>query len=125
MAKATVDTLAAEVQKILDDYGGDVTRLTKETVRKIGTKGVQALKSSSNIFKGSGKYAAGWTKKVEETRLGAKATLYNGKVPGLPHLLEHGHAKRGGGRVPGRVHIQPVEEELTKALQDDLERAIK
>lgn len=124
MAKSTVDTLAADIQKILDSYDGDVTRLTKETVRKIGTKGVQALKSSSGVFGGSGKYAAGWSSKVEENRLGAKATLHNSKVPGLPHLLENGHAKRGGGRVPGRVHIKPVEDELEKAFVQDLERTL-
>ena len=56
--------------------------------------------------------------------MGAKATLYNAKVPGLPHLLEHGHAKRGGGRVSGRVHIAPVEEELEKAFTQELERAL-
>lgn len=124
MAKSTVDTLAADIQKILEDYDGDVTRLTKETVRKIGTKGVQALKSSSSVFGGSGKYASGWSSKVEESRLGAKATLYNSKVPGLPHLLENGHAKRGGGRVPGKVHIKPVEDELDKAFTQDLERKL-
>lgn len=124
MAKATVDTLAAEVQKILEKYEGDIDNLTKQTVRKIGNKGVQALKSASGVFGGSGKYAAGWSQKVEEDGLGHKTTLYNKRLPGLPHLLEHGHAKRGGGRTAGTVHIKPVEDELVKAFQDDLERGI-
>ena len=42
-------------------------------------------------------------------------------VPGLPHLLEYGHAKRGGGRVPGRAHIKPVEDKITK----DFERKVR
>ena len=124
MAKSTVDTLAADIEKILADYDEDITNLTKDTVKKIGQKGVQALKSNSSIFKGTGKYASGWASKVEETRMGSKATLYNAKVPGLPHLLEHGHAKRGGGRVSGLVHIKPVEDELEKAFTQELEQGI-
>lgn len=125
MAKTTIDTLAADVQKILEDYEDDVNNLTRETVRKIGSKGVQALRSSSKAsFGGSGKYAAGWSQKTEASYMGYKATLYNKRVPGLPHLLEHGHAKRGGGRVEGRVHIKPVEDELTRAFTQDLKRGL-
>ena len=125
MAKgSTVDTLAADIEQILEDYVGDVENLTVEAVREIGKKGVQALRSNSSVFKGTGKYKSGWSSKVEDTRMGAKATLYNSKVPGLPHLLEHGHAKRGGGRVSGTVHIKPVEDELEKAFTQELEKKI-
>ena len=124
--KSTVDTLAADIQTILNEYEGDIELLNKETVKKIGQKGKQALQDNSRrSFDGTGKYAAGWSVKVEEkSRAFAKATLYNAKLPGLPHLLEHGHAKRGGGRVSGRVHIRPVEEELEKAFVEELESQI-
>lgn len=122
--RSTVDTLAADIQKILDEYEEDVQNLSKEAVKKIGQKGVEALKSSSGVFGGTGKYASGWSSKVEETRMGARATLYNSKVPGLPHLLEYGHAMRGGGRVSGKVHIKPVEDELINAFEQELEREL-
>lgn len=125
MAKrSTVDTLASDIQQILSEYVGDVENLTAETVKQIGQKGVQALKSSSDVFGGTGKYRSGWSSKVEETRSGARATLYNAKVPGLPHLLEYGHALRGGGRVSGTVHIKPVEDELEKAFTQELENRL-
>ena len=122
--RSTVYTLAADIQKILDEYEEDVQNLSKEAVKKIGQKGVEALKSSSGVFGGTGKYASGWSSKVEETRMGARATLYNSKVPGLPHLLEYGHAMRGGGRVSGKVHIKPVEDELINAFEQELEREL-
>lgn len=125
MARSTVETLAADIQDILREYGKNVDTLTRETVQKIGQKGVEALKSNSSIFGGEGKYKSGWRSKVETTRFKSMATLYNATVPGLPHLLENGHAKRGGGRVPGRVHIKPVEDELTKAFETDLKEAIR
>ena len=125
MAKTTVETLAADIQAILAESGEEITSLTKETVKKVGQKGVQALRSNSSIFGGSGKYASGWASKVEDSRLGAKAILYNAKVPGLPHLLEHGPAKRGGGRVAGRIHIAPVEEELDRMFTSELEAGLR
>lgn len=124
MAKTTIDTLAADIQKILEEYETDVTEMTQEVVRKVGQKGVQALRSNSSIFNGN-RYASGWSSKVETNRLGSKATLYNAKVPGLPHLLEHGHALRNGGRYAGRVHIAPVEAELEKVFTQDLEAGIQ
>lgn len=124
MAKTTVNTLAIDIQKILDEYEGDARNLAKETVKKVAKKGVEALKSASGVFGGTGKYKSGWTSKIEETRLSVKATLYNAKEPGLVHLLEYGHAKRGGGRVAGRPHVKPVEEELAKVFEEELENAL-
>lgn len=122
MAKSTVDTLAKDIKEILKEYSEDVTGYTKEAVDRAGKKGVEALRSNSRSnFGGSGKYASGWTSKVEESRTGSFAILHNARLPGFPHLLENGHAKRGGGRVLGTVHIAPVEEELVEAFQKDIE----
>lgn len=116
------EQLADQIRLILSEYEGDVLRNSKECVRKVGSKGVQALKSASMAkFGGTGKYAAGWTQKVTEGRFGAETVLHNATTPGLPHLLEHGHAKRGGGRVPGRAHIKPVEETMVREFENMIE----
>lgn len=124
MAKKTpVDNLAEAVQKALQKYAEDTTVTTKELVRTITKKGAQSVKQSSAGAYGSGRYSKGWTSTVEETRLGATGVIYN-KTPGLPHLLEKGHAKRVGGRVPGRPHIAPVEEEIVKDFPKELEERL-
>ena len=38
---------------------------------------------------------------------------------------EHGHAKRGGGRVPGKSHIAPAEQAGIDQLEKDIERSLR
>ena len=118
--KSPIERLQADVSAILEEYGEEVAEHLDEVTKDIGKKGAKALRSSSSgSFGGSGKYARGWTYEVEEGRLGTTVTIYN-RTPGLPHLLENGHAKRGGGRVPGRSHIAPVEAELIDAYEKEV-----
>lgn len=116
--RVPADQLAAAVDKILEKYGDDVRDNVNDIVKDITKKGVQTLKSQArSAVGGTGKYASGWTSQVETGRVSAQGTIYNGALPGLPHLLEHGHANRNGGRTPGRVHIAPVEEALVKEFE--------
>lgn len=114
--RIAADQLAATVDKILDKYGDDVQENMSSIVKEMSKKGAKEIKSQAR-FGGTGKYASGWTSQVETGRMSSQGTIYNGSVPGLPHLLEHGHANRGGGRTPGQIHIAPVEEALVKEFE--------
>ena len=116
--KVPIDRLTEEVEKILNEYGEHVQENLGDIVKQMSKKGAQTLRSQSkNTFKGTGEYAKGWTSRAETGRFSAQGTIYNKDVPGLPHLLEHGHANRGGGRTPGRVHIKTVEDALIKEFE--------
>lgn len=123
MAKTTTDKFAAGIAKVLEQYQDDIVKDTDALVKKLGQQGAKELKNASRIFGGTGEYANGWKSKTQKSRLGATATIYNEKA-GLPHLLENGHAKRGGGRVAGRTHIAPVEEKLVKEFEKAVTKAI-
>ena len=127
MQTVTADNLDKAINKILEQYKDDVTMTVKDLSMKFTKKGAEAVGQSAGAAFGGGKYARSWTSHYEEDRLSAQGVIYS-KVPGLPHLLEKGHAKRGGGRVSGRTHIQPVEKELIEAFErtvkDDIQRGI-
>ena len=120
--KIPIDRLSAEINKILTEYGNEVKENVDEAAQRVTKAGVKAVKgNASGSFGGTGKYAKGWKSKFETGRLSSQGIIYNGDLPGLPHLLEHGHANRNGGRTPGRVHIAPVEQKII----EDFEKAVK
>lgn len=123
MAKVPVDRLADAVQKVLRDYAQDVDKDVNDLTRAIGKKGAQAVKQASAGAFGGGVYSKSWTSTLETSRFGSTAVIHS-KKPGLPHLLENGHAKRNGGRVSGRSHIAPVEEKLVEEFQKAVEQAL-
>ena len=118
------DKLAKEIEKILAQYGDDIKANLDEITKEFAKKGAKAVSASAKQnFKGTGKYAQSETSQYESGRTSAQGIIYN-KIPGLPHLLENGHAKRGGGRVSGRPHISPVEEQLVKEYTEAVKKKL-
>ena len=109
--------LERAVRDILQDYSVEVAKAAEEAVTEVSKEATKKLRQTSP--KRSGKYGKGWASKVEKTPTTAEATVY-GKTGTyqLAHLLEHGHARRGGGRnVDGIEHIKPVEEWAIKEVE--------
>lgn len=127
MARATpLDRLAQTIQNELADYAVGVTDTLKEATKKVTKAGVNALRAEARQkFKGTGKYAKGWTSTVETGKHSAQGVIYNKDAPGLPHLLENGHAKRGGGRTAGVPHIATVEEMIALQFTEEVERLLE
>ena len=119
--RTPIERLDTAINKILTDYAEEVAQNVDEVTVKVAQAGATALRASSRqTFGGSGRYAGGWTTTVQRDRSGVSAVIHNAAAPGLPHLLEHGHANRGGGRTPGRSHIAPVEDAVVNAFQEEV-----
>ena len=115
--------LTIEIEKALREYTEEVEESIAQIIKEDVEAAVKELKDTSP--KKTGEYARGWSAKKEMTDGGIKMTIYNKTKPQLTHLLEFGHAKRGGGRVAARPHIAPVEEKLIDKVTRDIETAIR
>lgn len=122
--KVAIGGLANAVMKELNDYAQAATEDVKKAVKNAGTavrKDIQA-----NAPTDTGAYAKSWSvKNVSETSHSLEVVVYSRNRYQMAHLLEFGHAKRGGGRVPGRAHIAPAEEAGIKQLEAEIERCLR
>lgn len=103
----------------LRNYAADVQDEIEIASKEEAQNLVKALKAHSP--KKTGSYRKGWKLKKSGKH---KYVVYNKTDYQLTHLLEHGHAKRDGGRVEARVHIRPAEEIAIRNFMDRVEGAI-
>ena len=124
MANIKIDDLADEINKGLKEYADLATSDIKKAVRKAGNTVRKDI--SANAPKDTGAYAKSWsTKKTKETANSLEITVYSRNRYQLAHLLEHGHAKRGGGRVAARPHIAKAEQNGIKEYENEINKALK
>lgn len=123
-SKIQIDQFASAVRDILQEYTDEVTTVTKEVTRETGTMVRKQIKDTAP--KETGKYAKSWrVKTVLETSTKLETVVHSPNRYMLAHLLEHGHAKRGGGRVPAIPHLAPAEEAGNEFMEKELERRLK
>ena len=117
--KCTIDNLAKTIMEGLQEYADVASEDVKTAVRKAG-KNVKA-EISANAPKRTGAYAKSWAVKTQkETANSLEVVVHSKNRYQIAHLLEHGHAKRGGVRVAGIPHIAPAEENAVKQLEEDI-----
>lgn len=114
-----INDFAAEINRTLTNYAHGVGEDIEKLAEKVAKKGAQRLKARSPVG-ARHRYAKGWRAK----KIGKQWVVHNTEYQ-LTHLLEKGHAKVGGGRVPAKVHIAPVEEEMITEFIQGVEGAIR
>lgn len=112
----SIDSMTDEIMKGLREYADLADDEMKNAVRKTAKSVKDEI--TSNAPKRTGKYAKSWTtKKTKENSHSLEMTVHSKDRYQLAHLLENGHAKRGGGRVSGRPHIAPAEQHGEEMLE--------
>ncbi|MCI0767868.1 HK97 gp10 family phage protein [Bacillus sp. TL12] len=115
---SSINDFANEIARELQRYSNALEEDVEKATEEVSDNLVDDLQQNSP--KRTGKYRKGWRKKKE----GKKYIIHNKTHYQLTHLLEKGHAKKGGGRVPAKVHIAPAEERAIADLLERVERAV-
>lgn len=99
-------------------YSKEVAEDLEKAKIEVAKLGVRKIKEKSPVK--TGDYKRGWRRK--KTRTGQ--IIHNKDEYRLTHLLEHGHAKRNGGRTKAQPHIKPVEIDLSEEFEAIVRRKL-
>ena len=117
------EQLAKEVMDGLEEYADLAVDVMKKEIQETGKSVKQQI--SQTAPKKSGRYAKSWAvKKTKETSNSLEVTVHSKNRYMLTHLLENGHAKRGGGSVRAIHHIAPAAEADIRELEERITRAL-
>lgn len=124
MAKVSIDAMADAIMKELNDYANAASDDMKSAVQKAAKTVKTEIQAGAPVR--SGKYKKSWaTKNTAESSNKLEITVYSRNRYQIAHLLEHGHAKRGGGRVSARPHIAAAEAAGIEQLEQEIERCLR
>jgi len=124
--KVNIDGLSEAIADALEGFDHEVKDKSKQVVKRVARKCKKNISAAAP--KKSGEYAKSWASKTtKNTEDSLEITLYS-KMPGLPHLLEHGHVINLHGTILGvggaRPHIGKAEQEASKDLVKELEKIL-
>ena len=124
MGSIKIDQLAEAVTEELSQYRQDVVDHIKASVESAAKDCKKDIQQNSPSRTGS--YKKGWRDvKAFESESDIRFQVHNKTDYQLAHLLEHGYAKRNGGRVEGRPHIGPAADRAAKKLIKEAKVAVK
>ena len=116
--------LADAIMDTLEEYSELATKDLKQAVRDAGETVRKEIRT--NAPKDTGDYAKSWAvKKMKETSSSLTVAVHSRNRYQLAHLLEFGHAKRGGGRVAAQPHIASAEQKGMEYLEEEIRKALE
>lgn len=120
----TSDKLALEIVDGLKEFSEEVAHDVKAATQDAAE--VVQSEIRTNAPKDTGAYARSWTiTKVAERPHSVTFAIHSKNRYQLAHLLERGHAKRNGGRVPAQPHIANAEDKGIEFLEREIRRRIE
>lgn len=122
--RVNINSLADAIKDTLKEYSDVSAEKVKTAVKEAGKTVKKEIEMSAP--KDTGDYSRSWAvKNVKETANSLEVSVHSKSHYQLAHLLEFGHAKRGGGRVSGKVHIASAEAKGIEQFEKDVEKALK
>ena len=123
-ASVSIGNMTDAIMKELNAYADTTADGVKTAVQRAAKTVKSEIQAGAPMKTGA--YKKSWAaKNTAESANKLEITVYSRNRYQLAHLLEHGHAKRGGGRVPGKSHIAPAEQAGIDQLEKDIERSLR
>ena len=118
----SIDQFEDALRETLDEYNKNVVKISKQKAKESIDKLVKNTKATAPQNRPQYKNKI-TSKKTKEDSFGVEYTWYvSGSEYRLSHLLEHGHAKRGGGRTKAFHFIQnaltPIMSDYVKSIEE-------
>ncbi len=111
------DEFASALSDILDGIVDSADDAVFDLVHDALVEGRDEWRKNANGF--GWKYGKAVTYRTLRQKHGVEGYIFSRK-PGLPHLLEKGHAKIGGGRTRAFEHVKPAANHAFKFARDHL-----
>jgi hypothetical protein len=122
--RVRIDQMAHVIMEGLQEYADLATDDMKAAVKKAGNEAKKDIQANAPVKTGA--YKKSWTvKTTKETSNAMEVVVHSKNRYQLAHLLEFGHAKRGGGRTRAFPHIAPAEQRAAELLEREVEAALK
>lgn len=121
--RVSVDQMAEAIVQSMAEYAELSNETMKKSVTEVGQSVRKDIQSGAPVK--TGRYKKSWAvQKVKENANTLVVAVHSRDRYQIAHLLEQGHAKRGGGRVAAIPHIAPAEQRGAEELVSKIERGL-
>ncbi len=120
-----IDQLANQIAKELSEYTKEIAEGVKEAVDITSKELLKDIRADAP--KRTGDYKKSLKTKTTREDFYDKTNTWYSKKPHyrLTHVLENGHAKRGGGRTKPHPHIAKNEEKAKQTFEERVRQVIE
>ena len=120
----SIDEMDNAIMEELEKYADLAADELKAAVRVTEASVRKDIQAGAPVD--TGKYKKSWSvKNVREDSESIELVVHSRNRYQIAHLLEHGHAKRGGGRVAAKPHIASAEQRGNEKLVQTIEQKLK
>lgn len=117
--------IGMKIIKELETYSNDLVERVNISSKKCANKLKREIQGNSP--EKTGDYKKGWrVRQVYKSHTLSQYVVHNATDYQLTHLLEFGHAIKGGTqRVKPIPHIAPAEEKIADEFMNEIEKAVR
>ena len=120
----SINEMGDAIMEELEKYSKLATDDLKAAVKETAASVRKDIQTGAPVD--TGKYKKSWSvKNVREDSESIELVVHSRNRYQIAHLLEHGHAKRGGGRVAAKPHIASAEQRGNEKLVQTIEQKLK